>query len=370
MLKYLNLILLILSFSSVFAQKKKQVNSLIFPDLVLSDVIAIDTNYFNGYSYAKEFYSQAIKKAELTNKFNFRAQLVKKMTNVAFTVYEDYSPYGNAYFERYDELFVKADISKILDNLGGRSDTIMLNNEKGELVNSVVNQPVDTAGLKALLFFDKWIFNENEFQLTKTVLGFCPVRRYEREYDDLRQWLYKKTAWFVFPELKKGKLKRVEKRMEFLGHFEYEFSIENKLLFNKDDENALFLEELDAPNWNSFARQRFRNMLIDRALSGKSKVVNYKTKEPLNNQQIKAKLGYETTEMVYVDPETAQEKTIMAETEIYREDIKSVIFFEDWYFDLETMRIKKVVKAIAPIRFYMYDGVVPKKDVAFIIYLN
>jgi hypothetical protein len=370
MQKYLYLTLLILSLSSVFAQNKKQTNSLIFSDLVVSEVIAIDTNYFNGYSYAKEFYSQSIKRAELTNKFKFSALLVNKMTDLGFTVYEDYSPYGNAYFERYAELFVKANISQILDNLGGRSDTIMLNNEKGELAESVVNQPVDTASLKALLFFDKWIFDKDDFQLTKTVLGFCPIRRYERDYDDLRQWLYRKTAWFVFPELKRRKQKRVEKRMEFLGHFEYEFSIENKLLFNKDDENALYLEELDAPNWNSYARQQFRNSLINRALSGKSKVVDFKTKEPLNQQQAKAKLGYEVVEMVLVDPETAEEKTIMTETGIYKEDIKSVIFFEDWYIDLETMRIKKVVKAIAPVRFYIYDGVIPKKEVAFIIYMN
>ncbi len=370
MLKYLKLILLILSLSSAFAQNNKLTNSLFFPTLVLSDVIAIDTNYFNGYSYAKEFYSQAINKNELTNEFNFNSLLIKKMTDLDFTVYEDYSPYGKAYFERYDELFVKADISKILDNLGGRSDTIMLNNEKGELVKSVVNQPIDTVDIKALLFFDKWFFNEKEFQLTKTVLGFCPIRRYEREYDDLRQWLYKKTAWFVFPELRKGKLKRLQKRMEFLGHFEYEFSVENKLLFGKDDENALYLEELDAPNWNSFSRQRFRSLLIDRALSGKSKVVNYKTNEPLNQQQIKAQLGYEITKMVYVDPETAKEKTVMSETGIYKEDIKSVIFYEDWYIDIETMRIKKVVKAIAPVRFYLDDGVIPKKEVAFIVYMN
>ncbi len=372
MLKFLHLALVFLLFTTTFAQKKKNNNSLVFPYLVLNEVVALDTSYFNGYSYAKEFYSQSYRKAVLTDNFDLHSLLIKKMTNPDFTVYEDYSPYKGTYLERYDELFVKADISKILSDLGGRSDTILLNNEDGELVETVVNKPVDTVGLKAIMFFDKWLFNEEEFRLTKTVLGFCPIRKYQRPDDDdeYGSWLFRKAGWLVFPELRKGKLRRLEKRMKFLGHFEYEFSIDNKLLFNKDDENALYLEEMDSPNWNSYARQNFRNVLIIRALSGKSKVVDHATKQPLNQQQIKAKLGFRVEEVILVDPETMEEKTMEIETGIYKEDIKSVLFFEDWYIDLETMRIKKIVKAIAPVRYYIFDGVIPKKEVAFVIYLN
>ena len=369
MLRFFNLFTILFLFTGLFAQKKKNNNSLLFPDLIVSEVVALDTGYFTGYSYAKKFYGQILQKVNLTDKFDLSTLLVKKMTNQGFLIYQDYSPYKDIYLERYDEVFVKADIAKVLRDLGGKSDTILLNNEKGELVETVVNKPIDTSEVQALLFFDKWLFNKDEFILTKTVLGFCPIRKYRSPYTD-DQWLFRKTDWFVFPELKKGKLRRLEKRMKYLGHFEYEFSIESKQLFGNDDENALLLEELDSPNWNSYARQSLRNALINRALSGKSKVVDYDTKKILVKDQIKANLGYEITEVSYVDPETMVEETMEVETGIYKEDIKSVIFFEDWYIDLETMRIKKVVKALAPVRFYLYDGDVPKKKVAFIIYLN
>lgn len=367
-------IFLFLAFSVLIniTGQKKNSNALIFPNLVISDVVPLDADYFNGYGYASSFYSQAVIKTKLSKKLNLSALMVKKMTNHGFTVYEDFSPYKNAYLDRYDELFIKADMEKILKDLGGKSDTLVLIDKNGKDKKSVVNQPIDTSQLQALLFFDKWFFDKEKFQLTKTVLGYCPVRKYQAPSDDFGEdkWFYRKTEWFVFPELKKGKLKRLGKRMKFLGHFQYEFSIENKTLFGKDDENALYLEELDAPNWNSFARQIFRNLLINRALSGKSKVVDYYTNNALNLDEIKENLGYGVQKVVVIDPETGQEKEIEMETNIYKEDIKSLIFFEDWYIDTKTMRIKKYVKAIAPVRFYPTEGDEWKKKIAFTIFFD
>jgi len=369
MLRSVQIALMIFLLTPIFAQKKGQ-NSLQFPDLVVSDVIAIDTSYFSGYSYAKVFYSQNIEKNDISKEFNLSSILVKKMTNPNFRTYQDYSPYGGVFFDRYDEIFVKADVAKVIEDLGGKSDTVTLYNDAGDLVKSVVNQPLDTNELKGLLFFDKWFFDEEEFKFTKEVLAYCPVRRYENTFGMEESWYYRKIAWFVFPKMKRRKLKKLEKRMDYLGRFEYEFSVENKLLFGKDDENALYQEEIDSPNWNSFARQNIRNIVINRALSGKSKVVDYQTGNLLSFEQIRKNLGYEVKDMIYVNPETGEEKTESVETEIYKEDIKSMIFIEDWYIDRETMRIKKEVKAIAPVRFYTYDGVLTKKKVAFVIYFN
>ncbi len=355
--------------NTIVAQKRVH-NSLLFTDLVVSDVIAIDTSYFTGFSYAKEFYRQNIEKIAISEKLNLKSLLVKKMMDLSFPVYLDYSPYADVYFEKYEQIFVKADRNKLLEDLGGKADTIVRNNDANDLERLVVNESPDTSEIKGILFFDNWIFNEKEFKFYKNVLAYCPIRRYSRPSDDFNRWDYRKTAWFVFPKLKKAKQKRLEKRMQFLGHFEYEYAIENKLMFGKDNENGLYLEEVDAPNWNSYARQNLRNIIIKKALSGASKVVDYKTKMPMEQGLIMANLGYEVRDITYIDPETEETKIESVETEIYKEDIKSIIFIEDWYIDIETMRIKKEVKAMAPVRFYTYDGVIPKKKIAFMIYLN
>ena len=104
------------------------------------------------------------------------------MTDPNFQLYQDYSPYGNVYFGKFDEIFVKADIAKVIKDLGGKSDTIELYNDEGEIEKSIVNQSIDATQLKGLLFFDKWFFNEVDFMFTKEVMAYCPIRRYEDNF--------------------------------------------------------------------------------------------------------------------------------------------------------------------------------------------
>ncbi|MDF1551266.1 MAG: hypothetical protein P1P88_25825 [Bacteroidales bacterium] len=362
-----------LIFTLVVLAQKKSGNALLYPKLVISDVVAIDSTYFFGFGYAKDFNKQAINEINYVNNVNLAEMLVKKMTLPGTDIYENYSPYKDVYFGKYKEIFVKIPHTEILSSLGASADTIMKVDDNGELEKAVIQHNADTSEIQALFFFDEWFFDEASFSFSKKVLAYSPIRKYGRNgLEDEEEWRYRKVGFFVAPELKKRKYKKIQKRMKLLAHVKYEFSIDNKELFgNREDDLALFTEDLDAPNWNSYARQNFRKLLIDRVLSQKSKAYDYYTGNLLSLEKLKAQLGNEKFEVVTIDPETGDEKIIEYETEIVNEFIKSVIFIEDWYIDPQTMLIDKRVTGIAPVRFTedMETGNIEKK-VAFVLYFD
>lgn len=362
-----------LMFALVILAQKRSENALMFPDLVINDVVAIDTTYFNGIDYAKAFNNQSINYIQFVNNFRFAALLVKKMMQSETNIYQNYSPYRDVYFEKYDQIFKKKPLLELKKNLGESIDTVIGVDDNGELQKRVIFSGVDTAELKALLFFDEWYFDEQNFKFSKEVMAYCPIRKYIVEDFELEnEWRFRLIGYFVTPELKKRQLKKIKKHMKLFAHVKYEFSVENKLLFGyQDDDIALYTEDWNSPNWNSYARQKFRNLLINRVLSQKSKAYDYYTGNLLSLEHLKANLGHEKFEVVTIDPETGDEKIIEYETEIVNEFIKSVIFIEDWYIDPQTMLIDKRVMGIAPVRFTeeIETGNIEKK-VAFVLYFD
>ncbi|MEN8121665.1 MAG: hypothetical protein ABFS35_15040 [Bacteroidota bacterium] len=370
----------LLQFITVFAQKQGN-NALLYTDVVVNDVIAIDTSYFTGFNYAKKFYSQSYENVVFSKEFDFKKLLVEKMLDTSYIVYQDYSPYGNVYSYEEEEIQTKFDKNELKEYLGldtlyeyEDEDMTYFSSEKEgmDYLNAII-EGIDTTEIKGIQFYDKWFFNEKDFSFTKQVMAYCPIRRFYRvDCDACDEMKYRKTAWFVFPELKKRAQKKVEKRMEYLGRFEYEYSIENTSLFGIDDDGkALYLEEENSPNWNSFARESMRKLLIDRALSGKSKVFDYHTNKQLKHDQVKINLGYEIVEIQIENPETWELEMIKLQEEIKPWEIKSLLFIEDWYIDTETMRLKKEIIGIAPIRYFPSDNDKNyEKKVAFVLYFD
>jgi hypothetical protein len=60
--------------------------------------------------------------------------------------------------------------------------------------------------------------------------------------------------------------------------------------------------------------------------------------------------------------------------EINSDEIKSLIFIEDWYWDKESLKLKKIVTGIAPVRTYFKSDEEGKafnvKEIVYVVYFN
>ncbi|MEN9443977.1 MAG: hypothetical protein RIS47_867 [Bacteroidota bacterium] len=66
----------------------------------------------------------------------------------------------------------------------------------------VVETPYDLSEIKRLLIKEVWFFDRERSVLDTRIVALCPVREYFREEDtDQEQPLYKKIAWFYYPEI-------------------------------------------------------------------------------------------------------------------------------------------------------------------------
>lgn len=367
-----NSIFILVFMLAMSCSAQKQVsNALQYPALVVNDLVAIDSTFFNGFGFAKQFYNQQVYKVQIVDNMKFIKFLVQKMTKSDVSIYKNYSPYKDVFVEKYNEVYEKIPLSELADNLGEYTDTIMQVAANGELEAKAAIHHADISELKALLFYDVWSFDEKNFSFTKKVIAYCPIRKYPNPHRDDDDWWFKKIGFIVTPVLKKRQENKIHKRMKLFAHVEYEFPLENKEQFgNNDNEMALYTEDLESPNWNSYARQKFRNLLINKALSQQTQVKDYASGNLLGLDKVKANLGYGEQEVIMVDPDTGEEKIFKIEPEIVKEEIKSVIFIEDWYYDPETLLIEKKVKGLAPVRFFEdpETGNTVKK-IAFVLYL-
>lgn len=369
--KKILLVLVIVGLSCTTYSQKKTKNALLFPQLIVNDIVPLDANYFTGFNYTKQFNSQSIINLLFKENVNLKQLIIDKLLDSTYIVYDDFSPYENVYFDNYQEVFKPTTAEEIKNDLGVESEIVQQINDEGVVETLTLSAQADPQEIKGLLFYDEWFFDEKEFLFTKNVLSYCPVRKYRSEKEE-DEWLFKKVAHFVFNNISKREKRKSQKRMVYLGRISYEFCIDNKLYFGiiDDEDNGPYLEEINSPYWNSYSRQKIRTLLINRVISGRSKAYDYVTNDALSIEESKKKLGYKMQQMEYYDPATSKMKTINVETEIYKEDIKSLLFVEDWYIDPVSMRIHKEVIGIAPIRFYTTDETTEKKEVAFVVYFQ
>jgi len=95
-------------------------------------------------------------------------------------------------------------------------------------------------------------------------------------------------------------------------------------------------------------REKFVDMIIDGALSGKFQVYDYYN-QPIATADIKMILS-DTSFYTIVDEEPPYaERDTMVVSNILREDVLRVRFLEEWRIDKKTLQVEKRVLGIAPI---------------------
>jgi hypothetical protein len=279
------------------------------------------------------------------DKTDFAAKLVSTTLAGKINVYD---PFDTAKVLSKDE--IKAVI-------GSWQDTVVGVNEKQGDTALIIRQfGFDKTELKKLLFTENWHFNSQTFTLTKTVKSWCPVKVYYKEDDTAKTDQLKKMLFLVKQKTgeKHGKCTLIKENVTT------EFSLYNETV----------------PEWLADLNpKRFMNILLDNIVS--KKVVAYDffdQKKKLSIEDVKTNMG-ECTKLYSVEnPKTDSYDTLRINSKMDLDEVKSIIFVEDWYIDWETLAICKTVKSVAPVRVYTTshngeDDEIEKK-IAFIVHLN
>lgn len=378
------IILSVILFFSVGSINAQNNNALIQEDLIMYDRIPLDSSHYTtGEDEYSIFYRKLFFKNKNISKINIKKLIIKHLLKPETVVFEDYIPYEN---DLYKNLMpVKYSTEDIRKQLGECTDTIMtFDPDIEEFTETIIQNKIDTTEINGIIFYDKWIFDENKFKMYKEVTAFSPVRNYFRP-DDLGKImpLYKLVAWFVFePYKNKKEMKNSVKRMKLISEVTYEYYINNVELeiyrINEDLMQGLQLEKnlkkQGCEYWTSYAKEKFKHLIIDDVISRKRKGFDFQTLKLLETEKCKKRIGIFTDSIYSPNIETGEFTVNTFERQLDYSEIKSFIFIENWYVDEITLRIKKEVLGVAPVRTYYkeddYNSEKPQKIIPFVVYFN
>lgn len=243
-------------------------------------------------------------------------------------------------------------LSNIFDDRVNR--TSMIDEKTFDTVVTEVPYKFDPSSVQKLVFREEWNFSKEKFAMTKTIREYAPIRLVKRNLDGNGFEVAKQMLLWINAD------KKSDSRKLLAENVTYEFN-----LYNQDN-----------PEWlESLSVSRFVDLILSQVLDGKSKAYDFfaDDKVALSVDVVRANLGA-TVETYYVENEEKNAPdTVQVLGNIYPDEIRSVIFVEDWYVD-DNMVIYKTVKRIAPVRHYHMvnelaeDEIV--KKVPFVVDLN
>lgn len=202
--------------------------------------------------------------------------------------------------------------------------------------------PININEIKGMFIKEEWFLDTTEpFIFEKRVLNWSSVRFYKKNNEVRKKLVFKISGNDANEILAKNII--------------YEINLD-------DTVNPDFIKNINI--------LKLSKLLIGKALSGKIKVYNVMNiDEELSFQQIKQRLGERIDTILTDDPESGKTKQQIIKSEYNPEDIKSIVFVEDWYYNTKTFAIKKVVKSIAPVRHYYKFGDYVK-SISFVMFLT
>jgi len=248
--------------------------------------------------------------------------------------------------------FSKSDLDYLL---APRMDTLLDIDEKTfDTIPVVKEYRFDPTEVQRLVMSEDWHFNAEKFSMDKKIIAYAPIKVTEKEVSPNSFDMQKHMLFWV-----KGDGDGSGKKLLASG-VTYEFDLYN----------------MNTPSWlESLSVSRFVNILLNSVLEGKVKAYDFFADEKvaLSADIVRENLGA-TVENYFVEDENEQVvDTVQVVGNIYPDEIRSLIFVEDWYVD-DAMNLYKVVKRIAPVRhYYMLNDLAEDevvKKVPFIVDLN
>ncbi len=310
----------------------------------------------NNEQHTDKFIGQILLENALNNKIDAYSS----------TYYSDFYPYDIFQTE-------KIDITEIKESLGSINDTTLrYNSQRDTLEEVVVKGKIDYREIKGLLFIEDWIYNAEAFTFNKNIKAIVPVRAFYKYADfEKDQVVLSKVCHLLYPEkLSWWKRFRMKKRLIHCNTITYECPLFNTNTAQCSECFDMDFELEHAPYFNSLSRLTLVRSIIDPVLEGKRKAYTFYPRNELSVEDVKDHLGGGVEEIMFPD-ENGEVVIQKIERDIPYYQIKSVLFFEDWYYDPKTLRMKKVINGIAPVRHYYkqddYDHENLVKRIAFVV---
>jgi hypothetical protein len=242
------------------------------------------------------------------------------------------------------KLFDKVMNSEVTVYDPNADDTSNIKTTKEEILNQLNQQKglLNLSEIKSMYFKEEWFLDTTDPVLfEKKVLCWYPVRYYQTENIDKMKLIFKATGGNPTELLAKNVI--------------YEFNLEDTL-------NPEFTSNLNIAKLSS--------LLINKALKGKIKTYDaLDTNQIFTREQVLSRMGA-TKDSVYVDdPDTGEQTLKVINVAPMYEQITSMVFVEDWYYDPKTYSIKKVIKSVGPVRHYLKNEE-PVKNIVFMMPLG
>jgi len=227
--------------------------------------------------------------------------------------------------------------NEILNCMGTRVDTLIDINEKTlDTVVTIKENSFNKKELTRLFMEEKWSFNKESFTMTKEVTKYAPIRVYMKDKPGVQKELVKNLMFWVKP----NKEDRGDKTL-IVENYAYEFDLYNA----------------SHPDWmQNLSVSRFVNIILDKVLSGDVKAREFdflsNNNKVLSVSEAKERLGATIENYFTENEKTGEIDTVQVIGNIYPDEIRGVVFIEDWYIDYTNLELTKKVKRIIPIRKY------------------
>jgi len=219
--------------------------------------------------------------------------------------------------------------------------------------------------IRSIIFFDEWSLDAESFVFTKELAGYCPVKLHQRQTDvsghapvnriplGIIRFSGKKGKDFARPDNKNLiPVKKIAYEFLMVNEYWLKAVANNNAIAPYNGGPSLFFKENNF-QWSEFHARKIIDVIFDQILSNKRKIYDLYNNHQVNVNQIHKKIfpeEYEENDNEFMD-ENEFETEIDSTYKIYelKENIYSLIFFEEWSLDTSSLYIDKKVTAVAPV---------------------
>jgi hypothetical protein len=236
-------------------------------------------------------------------------------------------------------------------------DTAFSINNSNQITAIPVYTPPDYSEISGLFFFEKWYLNPDKGFLNKEVIAYLPIRDYWDEYELEEDQLVKlkRLLFMVYQGSEDAKTKKSRIKSGYSGYQHiyhgitstlnlynrpyYEYIHRDELTHGVSDEEYSEWEYHTFDFYKNFYAEEFLKIIIGLTLDGR-----FKAEDPDSPGK-------------FLTREEILEKISWDDGHDFRYDnLNSVIFNEDWYFNPASLRIIKKVNSITIMKHeYQYD---------------
>ena len=226
------------------------------------------------------------------------------------------------------------------------------------------------------LFIEEWNMDADRFLFWKKVIAYQPVRHVPRYYEDPSTHMTQPSgdtsrillfSVLTDPPEEPALVKSSGKGLKLLAenircridlfnrpYYEYLYTEENEV-----SETAV--EQWASYNFNFykyFDREKLINIILDKVTSGSVKAWDPGDQtKVLSLHEVYANLRADSIFLPDDDRTGSKSAPKLKEIYIPRENINSLIFIEDWYYNASSMGIIKIVRGVIPILYNpVYDA--------------